>query len=412
MLQNSAHWQLYAHADEVVFPGERFVPREILFKQVFISKSIIEKKTMGYLTDENTARKPKLKKNISINHMGDKVAVFNSYTKKSYLFNSSVFELLKKMNGENDISAISRETDKYSPEEIVKLVDQLDEKKFLESANEKKGFKFKAKYRLGAINGNTLFRTGSLATKLSFWILVLLSVPSIVIGLILTTDQFHGSIMQLLVSILYMPWYVHLVSFLIMAFIHEISHAAVARYYGVPVPEIGVMVFCLIPYVYTDLSFIKTLGKKSKRILCLTGGILSNLLLGGISLIAGCLLGKNGQVGMFFFEFAAINLIAVILNLSVFFKLDGYFILEDCLGEERLWEHAVQSVYKKLISFGKGLKNAITLKKSYSVRRTIREKTEEKEKNSLYLFLYGLLCLIFMPLILVSIVWGLLAGII
>ncbi|MCR5082536.1 MAG: M50 family metallopeptidase [Parasporobacterium sp.] len=366
---------------------------------------------MDYQIDENTARKPILKKNISINNLGDKVAVFNSYTKKSYLFSSSVLELLRKMNGENDICALSRETDNYSMEEIIILVNQLDKLRFLDSEEGKKGFKLKAKYRLGAINGNTLFRTDSWVTKLYFWILALLSVPIIVTGLIMTLNQFEGPIVQLLISILYMPWYVHLVSFLIMAFVHEISHAAVARYYNVPVPEIGVMVFCLLPYVYTDLSFIRMLEKKSKRILCLSGGILSNLFLGGLSLCIGNLFDIDSQVKMFLFEFAAINMIAIILNLSVFFKLDGYFILEECLGEERLWERAIQSVYKKMISVGKGLINTITLRKTYSIRRT-RETTEKNEDDSVYMFLYGLLCLVFMPLLLISFVWGLLAGII
>lgn len=222
--------------------------------------------------------KPLLSNSVIITAANDKTAVFNSKTKKSYVFGKETSRILMCMDGKHTIAELRKVNEVYTEEQIVRLVEQLDNLDFLAS-NKKKKYRFrKGKFRLGAINGNKLFKTRNILTQLLFYLIAFLSIPLLVLGIYLFYKTGNIQVVFLL-ELLHMPVLLHIISFLLIATIHEFAHAVVARYYNVPVPEIGVMLFFILPYVYTDLSFIRLLENKAKRIMCLLGGIVTRCIM-------------------------------------------------------------------------------------------------------------------------------------
>jgi putative peptide zinc metalloprotease protein len=117
---------------------------------------------------------------------------------------------------------------------------------------------------------------------------------------------------------------------LIMGFVHESSHAIVARSFGVNVPSLGIMLLYLQPAFYADVSGIGLLREHGPRINVLLAGVMANNLLLTVSLIAFVLAPVN--FGAYVGYFALMNATAILLNLIPFIESDGYFILQELLA--------------------------------------------------------------------------------
>lgn len=157
---------------------------------------------------------------------------------------------------------------------------------------------------------------------------------------------------------------------------HEFFHLVFAINRGVNVPEIGAMLYFLSPSGFSDLTQINFFEKKSSKIICLLAGLLFNFVLMSFSLSM-----------LFFFDvllFQTIfitNLVAIVVNLGFYIKLDGYYILQILLEENHLREKALLAIRK------------------LSVKKTT--------ENDIVYYIIGFCSHIYIPILLVNILMSL-----
>lgn len=344
----------------------------------------------------NVNEKPCIRKSLNIDIVGENITVFNNLTKKSYLLGKSEYNVLVHMDGTNSLQELSNNSKKYNIQQIYSLLKFYEKIGFIEGKDfeipKEKGL-IKRK-KIGVINGNKYINIDSLFIKLVYIVIVYLSIPILLFGIwqyYLGTNMFQQVDLTQVVNSSFL---VHIISFIIIATLHEFAHAVVARRNGVPVPEIGIMFFLFIPYVYTNMSYIRILKSKWKRILCLLGGILFNVLLSGVFfIIAG---NVSSEIRLLFEEIAFMNIFLVISNLMIFFKLDGYFILEEIVDESSLREKSISLIVSKIGDFIKVLFN----KNKDDKVKYIHYK--EDTMNKLLYYMYGVLCIAYVPVLLLS----------
>lgn len=163
---------------------------------------------------------------------------------------------------------------------------------------------------------------------------------------------------------------------LVTVFIHEFFHLIFSVNRGANVPEIGVMLYFLSPSGFSDLTQINFIENKESKIMCLVAGLLFNFFLFSLSLTL-----------LLVFDLAILqfilitNLIAIIINLGFYIKLDGYYILQILLDENYLREKAVS----KLKLIGK----------------------EELSIDNIIYYIIGLSSVLYIPILLINIFIGL-----
>ncbi|WP_054744102.1 site-2 protease family protein [Cellulosilyticum ruminicola] len=185
----------------------------------------------------------------------------------------------------------------------------------------------------------------------------------------------------------------YIVIFLILLAIHEFAHAVVSRKYNVNVPEIGVMFYFFVPFVYTNLTFTKLLKSKWQQLMCLLGGIFSNLLIAGICMGIACI--DAFTYSVLFEIIELLNIALVLINLVIFFKLDGYYIFQLIEDESNLREKSiayVKSVIQLSLNEIKGKKTKVK----------VQRKTDY-ESNSLFYFVFGILSIGYIPIIFICV---------
>lgn len=342
----------------------------------------------------NEDQMPQRRADLTIDMVDGKIVVFSQKTKRSFIIGQAEYNVLLHMDGTNDYDKLAAYSEKYSVDQIGELISHFMRMGFVDGSGKtesaEKGL-IKRK-KLGIINGSKLISPDSIITKSAYFVLVYLSVPIFITGGLFYYRATNGFADVELRQVLTMSPLVHLISFIAVATLHEFSHAIIARENRIPVPEIGVMLYVFVPYVYTNLSYIRLLKSKWKRILCLLGGSMLNTLLTGCSFFAAVY--TNGTVKQIMEEIAFMNLLLIISNLFVFFKLDGYFIMQEIIGESYLQEKSIGMVKNVVLSVPEKLRLRRENPKAY-YRNASR-------RLDMFYFIYGLLCLGYIPIMLVS----------
>ncbi len=348
-------------------------------------------------------RYPYISSSLDINIIDSNINIFNKKTKKSYLLGENEYSVLINADGTRSVEDLSRISKKFSVEQISSLLRQYESMGLINDVNIKEKRRF-FNHSFSLCNGNVLFKSDGIITKLLYFILVYLSLIIFVIGFFVFMSkigEFH------IINENYPPWFqiiTNLLSFIIIAAIHELSHAVVARKLNVNVPEIGVKIYYFLPLVYTNLSFIRLLKSKSQRIICLWAGLFSNFFLSGVAFLITS--ATQGNVSLFFERIAILNLALVVANLMVFFKLDGYFIFQELIEESNLREKAILHVRNVLLHFIGAIRSK---KKKTNIR--YQYNLEERE-NKVFYFIFGVLCIFYVPILILSTVWGLISYIV
>lgn len=113
-------------------------------------------------------------------------------------------------------------------------------------------------------------------------------------------------------------------------FVHELGHCWLCIRSGRSVYSFGIKLNYYMPMMYVDTSDICMSNLKNKVATSL-GGIYFNAIL--------CLITSAGYLGsnlIILSAFSKVSLLFVISNLIPFFKLDGYYVISDLLGETDL----------------------------------------------------------------------------
>jgi putative peptide zinc metalloprotease protein len=125
----------------------------------------------------------------------------------------------------------------------------------------------------------------------------------------------------------------YLVVILITGFVHEFSHALVAKSYGVNVPTLGMMLFYINPAFFVDVSGINFLSSKTERIKVVLAGCCSNMILFFFSV---CMIFLFHNTHIFFWLLFIMNMLLILANLVPFVEYDGYFIFINLIEEHQI----------------------------------------------------------------------------
>ncbi len=113
---------------------------------------------------------------------------------------------------------------------------------------------------------------------------------------------------------------------------HEFGHAFMAKRAGCRVQSMGIAFMVLLPLFYTDVSDAWRVNDRRARLLIGAGGVLAEMLLACIALLAWSLLPDGPARTAAFMLASATWLTTVVVNLNPFMRFDGYFLISD------LWE--------------------------------------------------------------------------
>ncbi|MDY7562736.1 HlyD family efflux transporter periplasmic adaptor subunit [Pseudomonas sp. 10B1] len=113
---------------------------------------------------------------------------------------------------------------------------------------------------------------------------------------------------------------------------HEFGHAFMAKRAGCRVQSMGVAFMVMLPMFYTDVSDAWRVNDRRARLLIGAGGVMAEMLLACIALLAWSLLPDGPARTAAFMLASATWLTTLAVNLNPFMRFDGYFLLSD------LWE--------------------------------------------------------------------------
>ena len=110
---------------------------------------------------------------------------------------------------------------------------------------------------------------------------------------------------------------------------HEFGHAFMAKRAGCRVQSMGVAFMVLLPMFYTDVSDAWRVNDRRARLLIGAGGVLAELLLACLALLAWSLLPDGPGRTAAFMLASATWITTLVVNLNPFMRFDGYFLISD-----------------------------------------------------------------------------------
>lgn len=330
-------------------------------------------------------------------HEETKLSIYNRSTGKTFVLGEKEAGVFKCLNGVNSIETIHLKCPYYSIDEINQLIKAFAEIGLFESS--KRRFNpLKIKMRL--FNPNKMIKEESLMTKILHY-LILIGYPVLLLaGIVLFRLSMNNPVLYVS-EVFYEFSKIDILDIVLLVVLslgclslHELAHMITARRYGVNVPEVGIMLYFLIPCAYTNITGINLLKSKGKRIWVLLSGSLVNLGLIGICFILMALV-PSPVVGMYGAIIILVNLGTILMNTMLLLKFDGYYILETLLDEPGLREKAISH----LLGFIKVVLSKETNEKKASLSAL-------KDEGTLLLHLtyclYAALSLIYIPFVLLN----------
>lgn len=126
------------------------------------------------------------------------------------------------------------------------------------------------------------------------------------------------------------------VALAIVKSLHELGHAAMATRFGCRVPSMGLCFMVMVPMLYTDVSDAWKLSSRRQRLLIDAAGILVEVCIACIALLAWVLLAEGPVKSLAAMLATTSVLLSLGLNLNPLMRFDGYYILSDAIGVENL----------------------------------------------------------------------------
>ncbi|HEX2011550.1 MAG TPA: HlyD family efflux transporter periplasmic adaptor subunit [Roseateles sp.] len=121
---------------------------------------------------------------------------------------------------------------------------------------------------------------------------------------------------------------------------HEFGHAFMAKRAGCRVQSMGLAFMVLLPMFYTDVSDAWRVTDRRSRLLIGAGGVLAELVLAVLALLAWSLLPDGPLRTSAFMLASATWITTLVINLNPFMRFDGYFLLSDLWAVDNLQARA------------------------------------------------------------------------
>jgi len=122
--------------------------------------------------------------------------------------------------------------------------------------------------------------------------------------------------------------------------VHELGHAWACRHYGLDVPAMGVAIFFLWPFLYTDTTAAWRLTSRRQRAFVAAAGVLAETVLALLALFLWCFVGDGEFRQTLLFVGVVSMVLTLVVNANPFMKWDGYYVLSDLLGLENMQSRA------------------------------------------------------------------------
>jgi putative peptide zinc metalloprotease protein len=143
----------------------------------------------------------------------------------------------------------------------------------------------------------------------------------------------------------------YVTAILAVKFIHEFSHAYVAKLLNVRVPSMGIAFIILWPVLFTDVTDSWKLKSRAKRFVIAFAGVGSEMVLAGFATI-GWAVTQPGILNSTFFVVSSVTWISsLFMNLNPAMRFDGYYMFSDFLGIENLQTRAFELTRWKIRNF-------------------------------------------------------------
>jgi putative peptide zinc metalloprotease protein len=126
--------------------------------------------------------------------------------------------------------------------------------------------------------------------------------------------------------------------------LHELGHAFTATRFGCRVPTMGIAFLVMWPVLYTDTNEAWKLTSRRQRLAIGAAGMLAELALAAVALMAWHLLPDTPAFGPLrsglFLLATTTWIMTLAINASPFMRFDGYFLLSDAVGLPNLHERS------------------------------------------------------------------------
>ncbi|GAB2021287.1 hypothetical protein RyT2_03610 [Pseudolactococcus yaeyamensis] len=270
--------------------------------------------------------------------------VRNTITKQTFTIGKIEYQIIQKLDGRKKIGELYHLFDHvFTASQFERYLLLLSTKGLLEDSEQTK-IKFDILKILLPITKNFHFlKKGSISQVLSNAILS----GVFILGFSLFILREHLSeIVTHIMSENYFRWdtiVLYLFEIFIIGILHECSHAILMINSGGSVFEMGIGLNHFNPVFYVDITGIKHIKDKSKRLQIWFAGISSQMIFLGVGLLLEYQFGFDNYA---IFLWNTINIGMIFLNLSFLIKLDGYYILCELLDEPNLREKSKSYVFE------------------------------------------------------------------
>ena len=129
--------------------------------------------------------------------------------------------------------------------------------------------------------------------------------------------------------------------------IHELGHAFTLKNYGGIVPEIGLLLMCLMPAAYTNTTDSYCLSR-FQRVLVISAGILTQIIIAAAALLLWNITVYDTWLHLTSYLLMTAALFTIALNLNPLAKYDGYHLLVALTGINNIRSRAF-SLYSNLL---------------------------------------------------------------
>lgn len=245
--------------------------------------------------------------------------------------NESIEEILKK--------------EKITEEQLTELLDGFQRAGVIGKQKKKKNNIFF--YRIPLMQADKLFRKIVEVIQRHMFLVKLLLILSItinVLGCIFAGIHFKEIFRLSSLKLDVVEYVIIYIAFLISVCFHEFAHGVVCKYYGGKVGTLGFMLIFFSPAMYCDISGIRVIESKYKKIMASFAGIYVNLFFMSMASLFFAICHRPIWAAFIIMSFTTI-----LSNLIPFIRLDGYWILSFATGITNLYTKSLKGVKKLLM---------------------------------------------------------------
>lgn len=272
-----------------------------------------------------------------------RVLVLNKHNGQSYELGKREAAIISLMDGKRTPNEISVLCEFFTEEEIISLEDQLFNLDIIGKKKQHARINL-LKIKIPLFSPNKIFKN-IIVTNIFYYIFIVINMTFVTSGIICTLlnivygmsaekNNYIQSFSTFQQFEFFDIGYI-IVFFAVSLFLHEFGHMIVALKHKINVPDVGIMLYLFIPCAYTNLTFLNYCNDKRVKLKIFVAGTLSDAGLLGIAMSLFYFYAPLA-ISKYFLISALVCMVAMIGNLVVTFKFDGYYILQTILDINNL----------------------------------------------------------------------------